>query len=78
MKIELLMTVEQPVIFPIGADFKPAVNGIARAWAYETAHTDDEEAGVSKTVWKFPVGSIVDIPDKAANTLIDLSYARAV
>ncbi|MGJ0508124.1 MAG: hypothetical protein ACR652_13560 [Methylocystis sp.] len=78
MKIELLMTVEQPIVVPLDAPFTPAVNEIAARGAYETARSVDEEVGVAKIVWKFPVGSIVDIPDKAANTLINLGYARAV
>jgi len=78
MKITLLQTVEQPIVYPIGTVEVIALNDIASRGAYETAHHEDEEGGIIKSVWKFPAGSQVDIPDRAANMLIGLGYAEAI
>lgn len=78
MKIEILQTVEQPVVYPLAASGPGLLNEIAQRGAYETARAVDEEAEVVKSVWKFPAGSHIDVPAKAANALLDLGYAQAV
>lgn len=78
MKVRTNQRVKQPIVYPIGPSPVELLNEHAQKRAEICAYVEDEEAGVVKAVLDIPADGEVDIPERAAETLISLGYAEAI